>query len=63
MDIANLTVTDRYSSKILTELEILAEVNRDRSDEWQDYTLDDLRTDAFHEVIEWLDPEFYIIGA
>jgi len=55
-----LTVIDKFSNKILTELEILAEVNRDHSDKWQDYTLDDLHT-VQNDVIEWLDPQFYII--
>ena len=56
-----ITVTDRYSGKSLTDSEILAEVNRGHSDEWQDYTLDELQT-VPHEVTAWLDPQFYIIG-
>ena len=56
-----LTVTDRYSGKSLTDREILAEVNRDHSDEWEDYTLNELQT-VPHEVTAWLDPQFYIIG-
>ena len=56
-----LTVTDRYSGKSLTDGEILTEVNRDHSNEWQDYTLNELQT-VPHEVTAWLDPQFYIIG-
>ena len=40
--------------------QLLAEVNRDRSAEWTDYTLDDLATIP-SEVIEWLEGDYEIV--
>lgn len=56
-----LTVTDRYSGKKLTHKQILFEVNRDRSEEWQAYTRYDIRVWP-NDILMWIDPEFYIIG-
>ena len=44
---------------IWTEDQLLYEVNRDRSTEWQDYTIEDLQRIP-KEVIEWLDGNYEI---
>jgi hypothetical protein len=42
----------------LNNQEILAEVNRDRSEEWEAYTLEDLLLDP-RDVLCWLDEHYY----
>lgn len=42
-----------------TEDQLLNEVNRDRSAEWTDYTLEDLNSIP-KEVIEWLEGDYTI---
>lgn len=56
-----MLVIDRYTNKKLTHKQILAEVNRDHSDEWQEYTQYDIRAWP-NDVLSWIDPEFYFIG-
>ena len=56
-----MIIIDRHTHKMLTDTEILAEVNRDHSDEWEDYTMLDLQTTP-DEVVEWIDPQYFIIG-
>ena len=55
-----MRVLDRHTGKELSRAEILEEVNLDRSDEWQDYTPEDLeQTPA--EVLEWIDTKYFLI--
>lgn len=53
-----LIVIDKQTSKILTAKEILEEVNRDRSEEWQPYNMADLFFSPL-DLLDWLDPQFY----
>lgn len=47
-------------TQALTNEEILYEVNRDRSEEWQDYDLADLENNP-KEILEWIDPQYFNI--
>ena len=49
-----ITNTEGDESFIWTAEQVLEEVNRDRSDEWQDYTLEDLE-EYPDEVLEWIE--------
>ena len=49
-----ITDTEGGESFIWTAEQVLEEVNRDRSDEWQDYTLEDLE-EYPDEVLEWIE--------
>lgn len=53
-------VIDRNTGKKLTAKQILAEVNRDRSDDWKDFDNKDLQGSS-SDVLEWLNPEFFEI--
>lgn len=53
-----MKVIDRHTRKQLSHAEILEEVNRDRSDEWEDYDMTDLDTTP-EEVLEWIDPQYF----
>jgi hypothetical protein len=55
-----MIVISKDTYQELTDEEILEEVNRDRSEDWQDYTLDDLKKSR-KEVIQWIDTEYYIV--
>lgn len=54
-------VLDKYTNKSLTDIEILLEVNRDKSAQWTPYDANDL---IFYpqEVLEWIDPNYYQIN-
>jgi hypothetical protein len=52
------SVINKDNGKALNDKEILNEVNRDRSSEWQDYTLEDLKENA-SEVLYWIDLDYY----
>lgn len=52
------TVVNRETGEALTDSQILEEINRDRSEEWTDYTLKDLHAAPF-EVTGWLDTTYY----
>ena len=54
-----ITETEEGESFIWTAEQVLEEVNRDRSDEWQDYTLEDLE-EYPDEVLEWIE-HLYIV--
>jgi hypothetical protein len=54
----NSIVIDKHTNKELTRSEILDEVNRDRSEAWTDYTLEDLVL-APEEVLFWIDETYY----
>ncbi len=53
-----MKVINKHTGKELSHAEILEEVNRDRSDEWQDYNEDDLNRIP-NEVFEWIDPQYF----
>ena len=51
-------VINKDNQKILSDKEILNEVNRDRSSEWMDYTMEDLK-DSPSEVLYWIDSQYF----
>ena len=53
-----IKVISKDTGKQLTDSEILAEVNRDRSDEWTDYNINDLYN-APSEVLDWIDRAYF----
>jgi hypothetical protein len=53
-----LIVKDKHTQKTLNMIEILEEVNRDRSDEWTDYTAQDIFLMP-EDIAEMLDPQYY----
>lgn len=56
----NITVIDKQTGKVLSDAEVLAEINRDRSAEWIDYTLSDLHApDAMDNAYIWIDLAYY----
>jgi len=55
-----MKVICKYSNRILNEVEILKEINRDRSEEWTDYDLKDLKED-FEDTTYWIDRDYYIV--
>lgn len=56
-----MKVVDKDTNKQLSISEILIEVNRDHSAEWEDYNEDDLR-ETPEEVLYWLDPQYYEVS-
>ena len=52
----NYKITDEATGEIWlwTAQELLEEVNRDRSNEWTDYDLEDLE-DGLYDVLEWIE--------
>jgi len=54
------SVINKDNSMIMSDDEIIVEVNRDRSDEWQDYSIVELK-DNPSEVLQWIDTEYYIV--
>ena len=59
MKMYKITDTEEGESFIWTAEQVLEEVNRDRSDEWQDYTLEDLE-EYPDEVLEWIEYAYII---
>lgn len=56
------TVTDIETKQKLTNDEILFEINRDRSEGWQDYTLEDLfESNVLDNALSWIDADYYEI--
>lgn len=53
-----MIVFDKMTGRPLSPQEILAEVNRDRSDEWQPYTEEDLICSP-NDLADWIDPTYY----
>jgi len=53
-----MKVIDKQTGKELTKAEILKEVNRDRSEEWQDYVMEDFETMP-EDLVDWIDPQYY----
>lgn len=55
-------VIDKHTGKELSREEILEEANRDHSDEFILYTLEDLEQTP-DEVLEWIDPQYFDMEA
>ncbi len=55
-----MKVIDKTTGKELSKAEILEEVNRDRSDEWQDYNETDLEKTP-NEVLFWVDEKYFTV--
>jgi hypothetical protein len=55
-DMKNYKITDEATGEVWlwTAQELLEEVNRDRSSEWTDYTMEDLE-DGLYDVLEWIE--------
>jgi hypothetical protein len=53
-----MKVIDKQTGKELTKAEILKEINRDRSEEWQDYVMEDFETMP-EDLVDWIDPQYY----
>ena len=51
-------VTEVGTGKVLTDFEILKEINTDRSHQWTDFTVDDLK-EAPEDVLCWIDPQIF----
>ena len=51
-------VIDKHTGKELSPEEILEEANRDHSDEFIAYTMEDLEQTP-EEVLEWIDPQYF----
>lgn len=51
-------VVEVETKKVLTDFEILKEVNTDRSEEWTDFTIDDLK-EAPEDVLGWINPQIF----
>ena len=55
-----MKVIDKHTGKELSREEILKEANRDHSDEFIAYTMEDLEQTP-GEVLEWIDPQYFLI--
>jgi hypothetical protein len=53
-----MRIIDKHTGKQLTDLEILEEANRDHSDQFIPYTMEDLKT-APVDILDWIDPQYY----
>lgn len=51
-------VTEVGTEKVLTDFEILKEVNTDRSHQWTDFNIDDLK-EAPEDVLGWINPQIF----
>ena len=56
-----MLVIARDTLKILSDEEILAEVNRDRSEGWWAYDMNDLRNYT-DDVLDWIDEQYFIVS-
>ena len=54
-------VIEIETKKVLTDFEILKEVNTDRSEEWTDFTIDDLK-ESPEDVLGWIDSQIFRVG-
>lgn len=55
-----MKVIDKHTNKELSIKEILAEANRDHSDEFQPYTMSDWK-ESPEDVLDWIDPQYFTI--
>jgi len=55
-------VINKDNNQVLNDSQVLFEVNRDRSSEWLNYTLEDLQENA-GEVLQWIDLDYYTVEA
>jgi len=53
-------VINKDNNQVLNDSQVLFEVNRDRSSEWLNYTLEDLQENA-SEVLQWIDLDYYTV--
>ena len=53
-------VIDRITGAQLNSSQILFEVNQDRSESWDSFTLEDLEASP-HDVLGWLSHDFFSI--
>lgn len=53
-------VINKDNNQVLNDSQVLFEVNRDRSSEWLNYTLEDLQENA-GEVLQWIDLDYYTV--
>ena len=56
----DMKVICRYGNRVLNKMEIINEINRDRSEGWTDYDLKDLKED-FEDTTYWIDRDYYIV--
>ena len=54
----NILVISKDTNKRLSYNEILDEVNRDRSEGWSDYSMEDLLNTP-EEVLDWIDLQYH----
>lgn len=55
-----MRVIDKHTNRELSIKEILAEANRDHSDEFQPYTMSDWK-ESPEDVLDWIDPQYFTI--
>lgn len=55
-----MRVIDKHTNKELSIKQILAEANRDHSDEFQPYTMSDWK-ESPEDVLDWVDPQYFTI--
>ena len=53
-----MRVFDKQTSRQLSDAEIIEEVNRDRTEEWQPYTELDLKKFP-SDILDWIDLTYY----
>ena len=53
-----MRVFDKQTSRQLSDAEIIEEVNRDRTEEWQPYTELDLKKIP-SDILDWIDLTYY----
>ncbi len=53
-----MKVIDRHTGRELSKIEILEEINRDRSEGWQNYVMEDFETMP-EDLLDWIDPKYY----
>jgi len=46
------------TEKVLSDFEILKEINTDRSHQWTDFNIDDLK-ESPEDVLCWIDPQIF----
>lgn len=56
----HFTVKNLLTGQYLSQDEIIDEVNRDRSDDWTDYTVEDLDENP-DDVLQWIDPTYFAV--
>jgi hypothetical protein len=52
------SVKDKHNNHMLSDKQIIEEINRDRSSHWSDYTIQELKNKP-SEVLAWIDENYY----